>query len=48
MIADTTYNPSLEWSDNDNLEASITNNLIESVRRGLACAGLEEPAFNLK
>ena len=48
MIADTTYNPALEWSDDDPLEESITNNSIESVKRGLACASLEEPAFNLK
>ena len=48
MIADTTYNPALEWSDDNDLEASITNNSIESVKRGLDCAGLEEPASNLK
>ena len=31
MIADSTYNPALEWLDDDYLEASIANNSMESV-----------------
>ena len=29
MLADATYNPALEWSDNDDLEVSIAKNTIE-------------------
>ena len=48
MLVEDTFNPALEYSDDDDLEMSIANNTVESVKRGLACAGIEIPSRNLK
>ena len=46
MIDDENYNPNSDLSGED-VNDSDLNNTIEGMKRGLSCAGLEEPHYNL-